>query len=152
MVGQLALDQRIGVRLPASQPRFSALKNLQLTQLRLAGTRTRWHAPQNSPRSVLMNACSWYVLSRTGRRGVKLGLLSAQQESWRPATRLWRGWRRSSTEEAAAAGRTNWRSAVTALSFDGRSGRPLIKSAQDLHELASQQDERAPQYEGDAIE
>ena len=32
------------------------------------------------------------------------------------------------------------------------SGRPLIESAHDLHELASQQDERAPQYEGDAIE
>jgi hypothetical protein len=32
------------------------------------------------------------------------------------------------------------------------SGSPLIESAHDLHELASQQDERAPQYEGDAIE
>jgi len=32
------------------------------------------------------------------------------------------------------------------------SGGPFIKSAHDLHELASQQDERAPQYEGDAIE
>ena len=29
---------------------------------------------------------------------------------------------------------------------------PFIESAHDLHELASQQDERAPQYEGDAIE
>ena len=29
---------------------------------------------------------------------------------------------------------------------------PLIESAHDLHELASQQEERAPQYEGDAIE
>jgi len=28
---------------------------------------------------------------------------------------------------------------------------PFIESAQDLHELASQQDERAPQYEGDDI-
>jgi hypothetical protein len=33
-----------------------------------------------------------------------------------------------------------------------RLGSPFIKSAHDLHELASQQDERAPQYEGDAIE
>jgi len=33
-----------------------------------------------------------------------------------------------------------------------RSRRPLIESALNLHELASQQDERAPQYEGDAIE
>jgi len=32
------------------------------------------------------------------------------------------------------------------------SGGPFIKSAHHLHELASQQDERAPQYEGDAIE
>jgi hypothetical protein len=32
------------------------------------------------------------------------------------------------------------------------SGGPFIESAQDLHELASQQDERAPQYEGDAVE
>ena len=32
------------------------------------------------------------------------------------------------------------------------SGSPFIESAHDLHELASQQDERAPQYEGDAIE
>ena len=32
------------------------------------------------------------------------------------------------------------------------SGGPFIESAHDLHELASQQDERAPQYEGDAIE
>ena len=31
-------------------------------------------------------------------------------------------------------------------------GGPFIESAHDLHELASQQDERAPQYEGDAIE
>jgi hypothetical protein len=32
------------------------------------------------------------------------------------------------------------------------SGGPFIESAQDLHELASQQDERAPQYQGYAIE
>jgi hypothetical protein len=32
------------------------------------------------------------------------------------------------------------------------SGGPFIESAHELHELASQQDERAPQYEGDAIE
>jgi hypothetical protein len=32
------------------------------------------------------------------------------------------------------------------------SGDPFIESAHDLHEIASQQDERAPQYEGDAIE
>jgi hypothetical protein len=32
------------------------------------------------------------------------------------------------------------------------SGGPFIKSAHDLHELASQQNERAPQYEEDAIE
>src|ERR1700677_4589792 len=31
------------------------------------------------------------------------------------------------------------------------SGGPFIKSAHHLHELASQQDERAPQYEEDAI-
>lgn len=36
--------------------------------------------------------------------------------------------------------------------IDGRSVSPLIKSAHDLDELAPQQDERAPQYEGDAIE
>jgi hypothetical protein len=36
--------------------------------------------------------------------------------------------------------------------LNGPSGRPFIESAHDLHELASQQDERAPQYEGDAIE
>jgi hypothetical protein len=35
-------------------------------------------------------------------------------------------------------------------SLNGPSGSPFMKSAQDLHELASQQDERAPQYEGDA--
>jgi hypothetical protein len=35
---------------------------------------------------------------------------------------------------------------------NARSGGPFIESAHDLHELASQQDERAPQYEGDAIE
>jgi hypothetical protein len=34
----------------------------------------------------------------------------------------------------------------------GRSVRPLIKSEHHLDELASQKDERAPQYEGDAIE
>jgi hypothetical protein len=33
-----------------------------------------------------------------------------------------------------------------------RSGGPFIESAHDLHELASQQDKRAPQYEGDAKE
>ncbi len=32
------------------------------------------------------------------------------------------------------------------------SGGPLIELEQDFHELASQQDERAPQYEGNAIE
>ena len=32
------------------------------------------------------------------------------------------------------------------------SGGPFIESAHDLHELASQQDDRAPQYEGDAVE
>jgi hypothetical protein len=36
--------------------------------------------------------------------------------------------------------------------LNGPSGRPFIESAHNLHELASQQDERAPQYEGDAIE
>ena len=38
------------------------------------------------------------------------------------------------------------------IALNGPSGRPFIESAHDLHELASQQDERAPQYEGDAIE
>jgi hypothetical protein len=32
------------------------------------------------------------------------------------------------------------------------SGDPFIKSAHDHDEIASKQDERAPQYEGDAIE
>jgi len=32
------------------------------------------------------------------------------------------------------------------------SGGPYIKSTHELHELASQQDERAQQYEGDAVE
>jgi hypothetical protein len=38
------------------------------------------------------------------------------------------------------------------IALDGPSGHPFIESAHNLHELASQQDERAPQYEGDAIE
>ena len=38
------------------------------------------------------------------------------------------------------------------LSFRSTVRKPIIESAHDLHELASQQDERAPQYEGNAIE
>ncbi len=38
------------------------------------------------------------------------------------------------------------------IALNGPSGHPFIESAHDLQELASQQDERAPQYEGDAIE
>jgi len=36
--------------------------------------------------------------------------------------------------------------------LNGPSGRPFIESAHNLHEFASQQDERAPQYERNAIE
>ena len=36
--------------------------------------------------------------------------------------------------------------------LNGPSGRPFIESAHNLHELASHQNDRAPQYEGDAIE
>ena len=42
MVGQLALDQRIGVRLPASQPRFS--KPLACRELG-NGVPARWGPP-----------------------------------------------------------------------------------------------------------
>ena len=36
--------------------------------------------------------------------------------------------------------------------LNGPSGRPFIESAHNLHELASHQNDRAPQYEGNAIE
>ena len=36
--------------------------------------------------------------------------------------------------------------------LNGRSGSPFIESAHDPHELASHQNDRAPQYEGNAIE
>ena len=38
------------------------------------------------------------------------------------------------------------------IALNGPSGRPFIESAHNLHELASHQNDRAPQYEGDAIE
>ena len=38
------------------------------------------------------------------------------------------------------------------IALNGPSGRPFIESAHNLHELASHQNDRAPQYEGNAIE
>ena len=38
------------------------------------------------------------------------------------------------------------------IALNGPSGRPFIESAHNLRELTSHQDERAPQYEGDATE
>ena len=38
------------------------------------------------------------------------------------------------------------------IARNGPLGRPFIESAHNLHELASHQNDRAPQYEGNAIE
>ena len=38
------------------------------------------------------------------------------------------------------------------IALNGPSGRPFIESAHNLHELASHQNDGAPQYEGNAIE
>jgi len=38
------------------------------------------------------------------------------------------------------------------IALNGPSGRPFIESAHNLHELASHQNDRAPQYERNAIE
>ncbi len=38
------------------------------------------------------------------------------------------------------------------IALNGPSGRPFIESAHNLHELASHQNDRAAQYEGNAIE
>ena len=38
------------------------------------------------------------------------------------------------------------------IALNGPSGRPFIESAHNLHELTSHQNDRAPQYEGNAIE
>jgi hypothetical protein len=38
------------------------------------------------------------------------------------------------------------------IALNGPSGRPFVESAYNLHELAPHQNDRAPQYEGNAIE
>ena len=38
------------------------------------------------------------------------------------------------------------------IALNAPSGHPVIESAHNLHELASHQNDRAPQYEGNAIE
>ena len=38
------------------------------------------------------------------------------------------------------------------IALNGPSDRPFIESAHNLHELASHQNDRAPQYEGNTIE